>query len=118
MPTARAMQIATPEDVDHLSALVSSIRPDWQAWLVRQVLAAHRDRVDLADLSEAAVRCARDSQLSTPKAITFRGAHWRGLDTAPPEITGGPRCDTCGKREPQCLTERPGPDDHPFEPTR
>lgn len=116
MTTARPMQIATPQDIDNLSALVSSIRPDWQQWLVRQVIAAHRERVDLADLSEAAVRCARDSQLDTPKAITFRGAHWRGLDTAPAEITGGPRCTTCGKIEARCLTERPGPDDHPFEP--
>lgn len=114
------MHTATDEDIEHLASLVYSIRPkmDWERWLIRQVLTAHRDRVDVADLAEAAVRCARDSQLSTPKAITFRGPHWRGLDTAPPEITGGPRCTTCGKIEARCLTERPGPDDHPFEARR
>lgn len=112
------MQTATDQDIENLSALVYSIRPDWERWLIRQVLAAHRTRVAVADLAEAAVRCARDSQLSTPKAITFRGKHWHGLDTAPPEITGGPRCDVCGKREAQCLTVRPGPDDHPFTPPR
>lgn len=112
------MPTATDQDIDNLSALVYSIRPrgDWEQWLIRQVLLAHRSRVELADLAEAAVRCARDSQISTPKAITFRGKHWRGLETAPPEITGGPRCTTCGKIEARCLTERPGPDDHPFTP--
>jgi hypothetical protein len=112
------MQTATPADLDHLTALVYSIRTDWEQWLIRSVLAAHCDRVALADLAEAAVRCARDSQLHTPKAITFRGKHWQGLETAPPEITGGPRCTTCGKIEARCLTERPGPDDHEFEPVR
>lgn len=112
------MQTATPADIEHLAALVYSLRTDWEEWLIKQVLNAHRDRVALADLAEAAVRCARDSQLHTPKAITFRGAHWRGLETAPPEVNGGPRCTVCGKIESRCLTERPGPDDHDFEPVR
>lgn len=112
------LRIATPEDIERTAALVHAIRPEWEEWLVRQVLSAHRQRVDLPDLIEAAVRCARDSQLSTPKAITFRGKHWRDLATAPDEVTGGPRCTTCQKIEARCLTERPGPDDHPFEPIR
>ncbi len=114
------MRTATDEDIENLSALVYSIRPamDWERWLIRQVLAAHRSTIDLADLAEAAVRCARDSQISTPKAIIFRGRHWRDLATAPAAITGGPRCTTCGKIEGRCLTERPGPDNHEFEPIR
>ena len=114
------MPTATDEDLEALATLVYSLRPrmDWERWLIRQVLATHRHTIDLADLAEAAVRCARDSQLSTPKAIIFRGKHWRDLDTAPPHVTGGPRCTTCGKVEARCLTERPGPDDHPFEPKR
>jgi hypothetical protein len=108
---------ATTDTLDHIAALVVQTRPAWDLNLVRSILAAHAHQVDGADLAVAAIRCAMNLDLHWPKAIGWRGAHWDGLDTKPPEARNAPLCYICHKPEPRCYTERPGrDDDHHFEP--
>lgn len=107
------------ESVNHLVALVEQVRPDWDPTLVRIVLLNHRTSVDAADLAIAAVRAARNLDLPTPKAIGWRGPHWDGAITLPPEIAPRERCSTCGLAEERCYSQRPGiDDDHRFVPLR
>jgi len=97
--------------------LVFEVRPEWDPGLVRLVLVAHKDQCNFGDLSIAALRAARTPEVRTPKAIGWRGPHWDGLATKPLHVEHRERCAVCGKTEPRCMFERPGPDDHPFEPT-
>lgn len=107
---------AGPETTGHIAALVYAARPDWDTWLVRAVLLSHAMHVDGSDLAIAALRAALNPDLPGPKAIGWRGPHWDGLGTRPPEIADPERCATCGKIEPQCWSRRPGADDdHVFE---
>lgn len=108
---------ATGPVLEHVTALVCQERPEWDPALVRLVLHAHTALVDGTDLAVAALRCAADRYYLTPKAIGWRGRHWDGLDSKPLEARTGPRCSVCGKPEPRCYGERPGPDDHAFEPS-
>lgn len=107
---------ATRQTVEAITHLVLMARPGWvpNAWQVRAVLGDLAHRVDGSDLALAAIRAAKDLGITTPRAILFRGPHWRDLATAPAEVTGGPRCSVCGKVESRCVSERPGPDDHEF----
>lgn len=106
----------TPSEVGHLVSLVCSIRPEWPAFYLQGVLDGHRDQLGATDLAVATLRAAANPDLRTPKAIMWRGRHWDHATTTPAEITAGPRCDVCGKREDRCYLERPGPDEHPFTP--
>jgi hypothetical protein len=113
------MQRPTRADLVNITDLVRSLRPEWERFIIEAVLQSHAHHVDLADLVQAAVRTASDQTIKTPKAIGWASRHWRDLDTQPIEVADkGQRCFTCGKPERKCLTERPGPDDHPFEPVR
>lgn len=106
------------ETVGHLVALACQERPDWDPGLTRVVLLDLAKRVSGNDLAIATLRVAADPTLP-PKAIGWRGKHWRDLDTCPPELERPARCGVCGKPEPRCLVERIGiDDDHAFEPTR
>lgn len=110
---------AGEQTLAHIAALVCAERPHWEEGLVKTILRAHAANVSGTDLAIASLRLALDDTIHTPKAIGWRGAHWRGLSSTPPSATLGPRCRTCGKREADCLTQRPrtaDPDDHPFEP--
>lgn len=115
--------IASPHHMsDHevtLTAdLVVLVRPDWERWLVRQVLNSHRDVCDAADLARAAIGAASNPDFHNPKAIMWRGRHWDGAATLPPDMTPRARCRVCGKTEDRCAVERPGTgDDHRFEAT-
>lgn len=108
--TAQAEQIAAIAD------LVYAERPEWEPSLVRIVLMAHAGQVDGTDLAVAALRCAQNRDYPTPKAIGWRGPHWRGLDTMPVTAAPRTRCRICGRTEAECYAVRPGPDDHPFSP--
>lgn len=109
---------ATTDTIDHIAALVFQVRPGWDPSLVRVVLHSHTAHVDGNDLAIAALRAAHDPNLPTPKAIGWRGPHWRDLDTKPPEVTDSVWCGICRKPEHRCVTERVGvDDDHAFEPT-
>lgn len=107
---------AGPVQVDHITALVCQVRPDWPAWQVKSVLQSHAGQVHLADLAVAALRAAQSPTLQTPRAIGWRGPHWDGATTLPPAIAPRARCGVCGKTEDRCAIDRPGPDDHTFEP--
>lgn len=108
---------AAPETLAHLAELLHQVRPDWEPTLIKVVLINHADRVALDDLTIAAMRCAQNVDYPTPKAIMWRGRHWDGLATVPPEIAPAQRCDVCGKTEPRCYGERVGvDDDHAFVP--
>lgn len=105
---------AGPETVEHIAYLVHAERPEWDVYLVRGVLLGHAMQVDGTDLALAAIRAARNHDLPGPKAIGWRGKHWDGLGSKPPEISDPARCTTCGKTEPRCWDQRPGDDDHDF----
>lgn len=117
-PTLVHPYTAGHENVRHIAALVCEARPQWDPGLVQVVLLSHVGQVDGSDLAVAAIRAACNPDLPTPKAIGWRGPHWDGLATTPPHVTTGPRCSVCGKVEPRCYGERPGPDDHAFDPVR
>lgn len=108
---------AGTDTITALATLVYAERPDWDEWIVRAVLSSHSLQVAGTDLAIAALRCARDRNMPGPKAIGWRGPHWEGLETKPPHLLTGPRCDVCGKLEAACYGERPGKDDdHQFTP--
>lgn len=106
-----------PDAIDHLAYLVHAERPDWDEWVIRSILQSHALQVNGTDLSIAALRCARNPDMPGPKAIGWRGPHWRDLATVPPKMLDPERCDVCGKPEPDCWSQRPGRgDDHVFSP--
>lgn len=105
-----------PEQLEHITALVVEVRPEWDAGLVRAILHAHAAHVSTADLAVAAIRYATIPDAPGPKGIGWRGPHWRDLATAPPAVAPRARCGVCGRPEDRCWGERPGPDDHQFEP--
>ena len=110
---------AAPDTIDRLAYLVHAERPSWDFALIKVVLLSHAMQVDGTDLAIAALRCAKNPDLPSPKAIGWRGKHWDDLGTKPPQIADPERCDTCGKPEPRCWSERPGvDDDHQFVPRR
>lgn len=106
------------ETTDHLIALALQERPDWDRGLLRLVLDdLVAKQVTGTDLAIVTLRLAADPRSLPPKAIGWRGPHWRDLDSTPPEVQPSARCQTCGKPEPRCLTERPGlDDDHAYDP--
>lgn len=107
---------AGTDTINHIADLVFAARPQWDTWLVRAVLQGHALQVDATDLAIAALRCAKNPDMPGPKAIGWRGPHWDGLATTPPNIAATERCAICGKPEPQCYSRRPGlDDDHIFE---
>lgn len=108
---------ASPDTVRHIAALVEQTRPEWDEFLVRIVLHDLAPRVDGNDLAIAALRCAADPKLPTPKAIGWRGRHWRDLDSTPPDLGARPICRICGKPEHRCYDRKGIDDDHAFEPT-
>lgn len=114
-----------PDDLDHthatrdhcqaIASLAHAARPDWPEPAILSVLQSHAAQVHLADLTVAAMRAAQRPEFRTPRAIGWRGPHWDGAKTLPVEVAAKDRCDTCGKVESRCLTERPGlDDDHVF----
>lgn len=107
---------ASDEFLTWLSGLVCEIRPDWDWGLVRVVLVSHRRAVSAGDLAVAVLRGAQDPRVPSPKALMWRGPHWDGLATRPESAQPRRRCGVCGKTEDRCHLDRPGPDDHPFEP--
>lgn len=110
------MQTATTADLVALTDIVRSLRPDWDRWLIESILQSHHARVHVADLVVACTRYARDLGNTDPRGMCWRGQHWRGLDTQPNAANSHVRCYVCGKPQDRCLNERPGPDDHAFEP--
>jgi hypothetical protein len=108
---------ASPDTIAHIAALVEQSRPQWDKLTVRVVLQSHAHEVDGNDLAIAALRCAADPKMPSPKFIGFRGPHWQGLGTTPPEAAPRPICSVCRKPEHRCYSERKGiDDDHAFEP--
>lgn len=103
----------TPELIGQL---VEQIRPDWDPYVVRAIATDLAQRVALADLVCVCVRAASNPDLHNPRSILWRGPHWHGVKDPPPEVAPKERCRTCGKIEPRCVMDRPGPDDHPFDP--
>lgn len=118
-PPALTHFTAGLDTVEHIAALVATIRPSWDPGLVKVVLHSHAQVVNGADLAIAALRCAADERMPYPKSIGWRGPHWDGLETMPLDIAPQQRCGVCGKVEPRCYSDRPGlDDDHAFEPVR
>lgn len=107
---------ATADTLNHVAYLVHQKRPSWDVLTVRVVLHSHAHEVDGNDLAIAALRAAADDRLPTPKAIGWRGPHWRDLKTCPPEAKRQPVCGVCRKVESKCYDRKGLDDDHAFEP--
>lgn len=115
--TSPGTYTAGRETLNHLLHLVHQARPEWDPALVRVVLLDLVPYVHGNDLAIAALRAAADDNLPGPKAIRWRGQHWQGLGSTPPEIKAVEWCGICGRREPDCYSTRFAGDDHPFEAT-
>lgn len=102
--------------VDAIVTLVMAERPDWEEALTRYILLDLARRVDGLDLARAALAAAANPDLPGPKSIGWRGPHWRGLNSCPPELAAPLICQICGRPEPECWGVRFGADDHDFEP--
>jgi hypothetical protein len=107
---------ATHDELHMMATLVWHERPEWEPDLILVVLTSHAGQVDATDLAIAALRCAKNRDYPTPKAIGWRGPHWQGLNTMPPDVRPTTRCAVCGRTEADCYAVRPGPDDHRFTP--
>lgn len=109
----------TPTELtlNQIAELVVQTRPDWEIHEVRSILRSHAHQVDGADLAVAAIRCATNRDYHRPAAIGWRGPHWDGLGTLPPQAQNSPPCDVCNKPESRCYGERVGKDDdHDYTP--
>ena len=115
-PAIASPHQASPRELDLVAELVTTIRPDWDLTLVTVVLRAHRDQCDASDLAIAAIRAARSPDVQTPRWIWQRGPWWDQSITCPPYLAARAKCRICGKIETECYLQRPGPDDHLFEP--
>ncbi len=105
------------DTVSSITDLVVQARPSWDPWLVRVILMDLAQKIDGSDLALVAIRAALNTDLPSPKAIAWRGPHWRDLVSEPPAgPLNAPRCGVCGRREPDCWSIRPGDDGHDFEP--
>ena len=108
---------ASLDTLHAIARLVHEERPDWDAQQVLVILLSHQRTVTGTDLAIAALRAASNHDLRDPRTIGWRGPHWDGLTSAPPEVQAGPRCSVCQKIERRCVMERPGKDDdHAFSP--
>lgn len=101
--------------VQAIALLVCDERPEWDPQLVRIVLMDLATRVDGCDLARAALAAAATETVPSPKAIGWRGPHWRDLASCPPELERPRICQVCGRAEPECVSVRVGGDDHEFE---
>lgn len=76
-PDHRVAALITKEQAGRVAMLVQTIRTGWDT---RAISAAIFEvaNLDLADVTHAAIRCAEDADMQTPKAIAFLDAkHWR-----------------------------------------
>lgn len=108
---------AGPESLRAIAYLVHQANPAWDEGVTRVVLAAHAQQVNMLDLAIAALRAAATDGLPGPRAIGWRGPWWSYAprDRLPLQLAAPQICRVCGKPEPRCYAERPGPDDHAFE---
>ena len=83
-----------------LAALVTLIRPDWDATGIMAALGKVRDRGSAVDVAIAALRVADDPKNRTPAVIVLTGDHWaaptqmRAASTVP--RAGATRCPEPG----------------------
>jgi len=83
-----------------LAALVTLIRPDWDATGIMAALGKVRDRGSAVDVAIAALRVADDPKNRTPAVIVLAGDHWaaptqmRAASTVP--RAGAVRCPEPG----------------------
>lgn len=69
----------TPEHAKHLTALIESLRPDWQRPGIADAIWKAREKGDAIEVCVAAIRgCVISNR--TPAVIPLDGNHWR--DTA------------------------------------
>lgn len=103
---------------DQLADLVVNVRPGWDRWVVASIARDLARRLPLGDLAVAYLRAANNPDLPHAKSVLWKGNHWDHVKPAdrPTEVVPLKRCGVCGKREDACRTQRPGPDEHTFEP--
>lgn len=106
-PTLDTAPLSEPL-IPALVSIVLDLRPGWDPYVVRAVLADRRAHSDAAQLVRAAVEAASDATVHDPRAIAWALRR----DTSTPL----PRCENCGQTADRCA-RRPGVgDDHEFVP--
>ena len=88
----------TPEHAKHLTALVQSLRPDWDRPGVADAIWKARDKGSAIDVCAAAVKaCVLSNR--TPAVIPLDGNHWRESVAAvgrPRAADKASHCESCG----------------------
>lgn len=96
--------------IPSLVSIVLDLRPSWDQYLVRAVLADRRAHVDASTLVRAAIDAASDATVFDPRSITWNLQRSTGAAL--------PRCEECGQTADRCA-RRPGVgDDHVFVEAR
>ncbi len=105
--------------VQKVTAVVLELRPDWDEYVVQALVSDLSQRLPLESWVPAVIRGAATPDLTSPRAILWRGPHWDDAKVKPPEVEERDRCDVCGRTESRCVMTRPGVgDDHVFTPRR
>lgn len=89
----------TPNHAKQLTALLESLRPDWDRPGISDAIWKARDKGSAIDVCVAAVKACVISN-RTPAVIPLDGNHWRDAQAAPKQRTtrmdDAKRCDDCG----------------------
>ena len=70
----------TTAKIQALTALIGTLRKDWDLPGIRHALGRASKLGSAADLAVAACRCAADPEMRTPALIPQPGAHWQGTN--------------------------------------
>lgn len=94
----------TRQQADALTALLATLRPDWDKPGIWAAVSKAKDVAPTRDLCVAAIKASGLATNRTPSIIGLEGPHWRGSDHAPklPEIPPEEKCSICSRRKGSC----------------
>lgn len=97
----------TRQQADALTALLATLRPDWDKPGIWAAVSKAKDVAPTRDLCVAAIKASGLATNRTPSIIGLEGPHWRGSDHAPklPEIPPEEKCSICSRRLGNCGPE-------------
>ncbi len=75
--------------VQKVTAVVLELRPDWDEYVVRALVSDLSQRLPLESWVPAVIRGAATPDLTSPRAILWRGPHWDDAKVKPPRSRSG-----------------------------